>query len=449
MNYQIAAPSEKPIVLKYCIYARKSMEQEERQALSIDSQLKEMKEIVDREKLDVVAIKTESHSAKHSGQREVFMEMVTELKAGKYNAILTWNPDRLSRNAGDLGLLVDMMDNGKLLEIRTFNQVFSNSPNEKFLLMILCSQAKLENDQKGINVKRGLRAAAAKGLWPCAYPPLGYSKSRMKGEEGVVHLNKKDAPFIKEAFRKVAYEGYSTYAIERWLKETGMTTSSGKPLNYSLVQAMLHNSFYYGYFEFPKKSGQIYKGAHKPAITKKLFNDAQEAIAQKERKKRYRKSKTAPFGFLHLIRCGTCSSGITAEEKYKTLKSTGEEAVYRYYVCCRNRNRDCREKYISETQLLEELYKILDVVELDEIGMREMLESEIEKWYKVRAFVQGKPVEERTDEQKEYDLRKYAKIIFEEGRNDEQREILKYVKGRLILRNKRIYLDTVPEEAKS
>jgi len=41
---------------------------------------------------------------------------------------------RLSRNAGDLGALIDLMDVEKLLTIKTFSQGFSNSPNEKFLL---------------------------------------------------------------------------------------------------------------------------------------------------------------------------------------------------------------------------------------------------------------------------------------------------------------------------
>jgi DNA invertase Pin-like site-specific DNA recombinase len=70
----------------------------------------------------------------------VFNEIVEELRLGKYNGILTWAPDRISRNAGDLGKIVDLMDSGKLLEIRTYGQRFSNNPNEKFLLMILGSQ---------------------------------------------------------------------------------------------------------------------------------------------------------------------------------------------------------------------------------------------------------------------------------------------------------------------
>ena len=71
--------------------------------------------------------------------------------------------DRLSRNAGNLRMLVDLIDLEKLHQIKTFSQTFSNNPNEKFLLMILCSQAKLENDQKGINVKRGIREKCEMG----------------------------------------------------------------------------------------------------------------------------------------------------------------------------------------------------------------------------------------------------------------------------------------------
>jgi hypothetical protein len=48
-----------------------------------------------------------------------------------------WAPDRLIRNAGDLGAMVDLMDAGKLQRLQTHRQTFSNNPNEKFLLMIL------------------------------------------------------------------------------------------------------------------------------------------------------------------------------------------------------------------------------------------------------------------------------------------------------------------------
>ena len=58
--------------VKYVLYARKSTESDEMQALSIDSQVKEMLAIAEREQLDIVEIRRESHSAKDSGQRPVF-----------------------------------------------------------------------------------------------------------------------------------------------------------------------------------------------------------------------------------------------------------------------------------------------------------------------------------------------------------------------------------------
>src|SRR3989344_8902204 len=127
--------------VKYCLYARKSTESEERQVLSIDRQIKEMLQLADREGLEIEEMKRERHSAKETGTRPVFNEIVDDLRAGKYNGILTWAPDRISRNAGDLGKIVDLMDAGGLQEIRTHSQSFRNNPNEKFLLMILGSQA--------------------------------------------------------------------------------------------------------------------------------------------------------------------------------------------------------------------------------------------------------------------------------------------------------------------
>ena len=194
--------------MKYCLYARKSTESDERQALSIDSQVKEMLQIAERENLEIVDIRRESKSAKDSDKRPVFKELIRDISNDRFNAILTWAPDRLSRNAGDLGSLVDLMDSKKLLGIRTFGQTFTNSPNEKFLLMILCSQAKLENDNRGVNVKRGLRARCEMGLWPTV-PPTGYFKDKNLDHKGQCFIDPDRAPVIKQMFEKVAYEKWS------------------------------------------------------------------------------------------------------------------------------------------------------------------------------------------------------------------------------------------------
>ncbi|NQU77373.1 recombinase family protein, partial [Candidatus Falkowbacteria bacterium] len=204
LQHEAIQAVQTPIPVHYCLYARKSSESDELQALSIDSQIKEMIEMAQAENVKVTEIRRESHSAKDSGQRPVFNQLLIDIQQGKFNGILCWAPDRLSRNAGDLGRMVDLMDQGKLKEIRTHGQKFTNNPNEKFLLMILGSQAKLENDHKGINVKRGLRAKCERG-WRPGCSPLGYlhDKYADKGDKRIL-IDLKRAPNIKNMIEKVA-----------------------------------------------------------------------------------------------------------------------------------------------------------------------------------------------------------------------------------------------------
>lgn len=83
--------------LNYCLYARKSSEQDERQAMSIESQVKEMINLAAKENIFIKEVKTESYSAKTSGTRSAFDKMIEDIKNGTFNAIITWAPDRLSR----------------------------------------------------------------------------------------------------------------------------------------------------------------------------------------------------------------------------------------------------------------------------------------------------------------------------------------------------------------
>jgi len=77
--------------------------------------------------------------------------MLSEVRDKKYNGILTWAPDRLSRNAGDLGSIVDLMDQKLLLDIRTYGQRFTNNPNEKFLLIPVITKELFDKVQNHLN----------------------------------------------------------------------------------------------------------------------------------------------------------------------------------------------------------------------------------------------------------------------------------------------------------
>jgi DNA invertase Pin-like site-specific DNA recombinase len=431
MKIQTNTPIKIEEKLRYCLYCRKSSESEERQVMSIDSQIKEMLNLAEREKLEIVNIKREAHSAKETGQRPVYNEMIADLKEGKFNAILTWAPDRISRNAGDLGMVVDLMDAGKLKEIRTHSQTFTNNPNEKFLLMILGSQAKLENDNRGINVKRGLRNKVEMGLWP-GLAPLGYLNQRDYDKKGVLIVDPDRASIVKKIFEKVAYEYQSGRKIYNWLKEVNFYTRGNKPLTLGGVYRILDSHFYYGMFESPRGSGNWYKGRHEPLITKELWDKAQEFL---KRDKIVRSNKE--FTFTKLLVCGYCGSGISAEEKYKDLKN-GTQAKYVYYGCGRSKDRNCKNKYIQEPELISELLKIIDKVSLNEIGIKAKMEEEIKRFNIFQRSILN--TKEKFEYPTEANVKNYVKYILKEGSKTEKREVLGNLRSRITYKDKELSL---------
>lgn len=415
---------------RYCLYARKSSESDERQALSIDSQVDEMLEQAKRDKIKVIDIRRESHSAKDSGERPVYNGIITDIRKGKFDAILTWAADRLSRNAGDLGSLVDLMDQGRLKEIRTHGQTFSNSPNEKFLLMILGSQAKLENDNRSVNVKRGMRRKASMG-WRPGTPPLGYmcDKNGLKGEKRVF-LDPMRGPMIREMFERVA-KGQSGRMIFRWFIKEGFTTRSGKRVTLSTIYLMLRNPYYSGRFEYPLASGTWYDVGHESIVPQEVFDEVQVqlTVAPKSR------PGTKEFEFTKILKCGACGSGVTAEEKFKRLKN-GKILRYVYYHCTRSRDLSCKEQYIREEDLLDQLISIVKEVPIRSVDAKEKLQREIARYRNLTENI----LKRKSPETKlpKVDFRDYARYILREGTKEEKREILSCLRTTLTLQNQMV-----------
>ena len=434
LNPMQTAPEAPVLVLepKYCLYARKSTEQDERQALSIESQVKEMLQIAQRDGLEVIEIKRESHSSKEVGQRAVFNEMIAGIVIGKYNSILTWAPDRLARNAGDLGAVVDLMDKKILLEIRTYGQRFTNSPNEKFLLMILGSQAKLENDNKAVNVKRGLRTRAEMGLLP-GWAPIGYLNDKRSDHKCEMMVDPIRAPLVKQMFEKSAYERWSGRKIYAWLKERDFKTRSGKLLTVSSVYLTLKNPFYCGVYEYPRGSGNWYTGKHTALIARDLYQLVQDKLLEDHKPKHTSHS----FTFTKIMICGECGSGITGLEKTKIIKEDNSTRTYIYYMCTKSKGVECNNPYIREDHLIQQLTSLIDQVEIDEIGARKVIEAEVARYNKLQAATQH-PNEKL--KAKEMDIRRYAKYLLENGSVQEKRDLLEYMRGKIVMKDKKIGL---------
>jgi len=438
-HIDLTPPPEKiPGTVRYCLYARKSSEDDERQALSIDSQVKAMLELAKREGLEIAEVRRESHSAKASGARPIFKQLLGDIREGMFSGVLTWAADRLSRNAGDLGSVVDLMDQGHLIEIRTHGQRFTNNPNEKFLLMILCSQAKLENDNRGINTKRGMKTRAELGHRPCI-PALGYAlEKRPEDKKNRVIPDPIRGVFVRQAFEKVAYQHTSGRQLHKWMQEVGFTTKLGRTITLSMIYRMLRNPFYTGKFEYPVGSGNWYKGDYEPLVPQHLFEEAGKVLDLAPKKA----WGTKEFAYTRMMTCGGCGSGITAEEKHKKLKD-GSIKTYIYYVCCDSKTHDCHEPSIREDVLLEQLLALIDTIDLDKVGMKKKLQEEVSRYERFSSGILGQTMGMKVPK---VDVRAYAKYLLKDGKAEEKRELLNCLRNKLILRNGNVTLDQTNEK---
>ncbi|HOK17572.1 MAG TPA: recombinase family protein [Candidatus Paceibacterota bacterium] len=227
-------------MIKYFIYYRKSTEEEERQILSIEAQLAELRAFAKQNGLFIVREYIESKTAKEPG-REIFNQMLLEIEKGNAEGILAWNPDRLARNSIEGGQIVYLVDTGKITSLNFPTFWFEATPQGKFMLSVACGQAKYYTDNLRENILRGIRQKIRRGELS-AKAPLGYfNEPRLRTiEPDRTTFNK-----VKEILRAFATRNYTLTAIHSKMFSLGLVgPKSGKKMSLSSIEHILKNPFY-------------------------------------------------------------------------------------------------------------------------------------------------------------------------------------------------------------
>ena len=129
---------------RYVIYLRKSTDDEAKQVRSLPDQRIECLKLADRLEITVrdEDIIEESKSAKKSGERPLFDDMLQGFRTGKYHGLISWSPDRVSRNMKEAGEVIEMIDDQAIQDLAFVTYQFDNSPNGKMMLGILFATSK-------------------------------------------------------------------------------------------------------------------------------------------------------------------------------------------------------------------------------------------------------------------------------------------------------------------
>lgn len=316
-------------MLRYFIYCRKSSQDDDRQVLSIESQITELKRVAERLNLEVVDVVTEAQSAKAPG-RPLFNRMLDRISKGEAAGILCWKLDRLARNPPDGAAVSWLLQQGVLKCIQTPDRSYRPEDNVMLMSVELGMANQYIIDLRK-NVLRGLRTKAENG-WMPGNVPLGYRNERWaeKGRKKVL-VDTDRYPLVRRIWDLILKHGESpTRVLEIATTEWGLRTRRGTLLSRAALYSLLANPFYTGMFEFPIGSGRWFQGKHQPMVTPDEFDRMQILLGRKGRPR----PQTHAFTYRGLLRCGRCRGPVTAEQKVHLICS-----ACRYKFSCRNRTR--------------------------------------------------------------------------------------------------------------
>ncbi len=333
---------------KYFLYARKSTEDDDRQVMSIEAQLFELREFARKKNLEILEEFQESKSAKTPG-REIFGEMITKIESGGDFGILAWHPDRLARNSMDGGRIIYAVDQKKIVSLRFPTFWFEPTPQGLFMLQAAFGQSKYYSDNLAENIKRGIRQKLRRKEW-IGLAPFGYQNNPRSRN---IEPHPTEARIVKLAFEEYSKGAHSFVSLAQFLADLGVVSKNGTPLAKASIKRLLTHRAYIG---FVKHKSEWFDGSFEPIISPALFEAVQKILRTKERP-RHRRARH-DFPFTGLFRCAECGSMISAQW---AVNRWGTK--YRYYRCSKKRGR-CSQPYIQEPELARQIKARLQTISL-------------------------------------------------------------------------------------
>ncbi|MHB8402774.1 MAG: recombinase family protein [Bacteroidia bacterium] len=377
------------MITKFFLYARKSSEAEEKQAMSIEAQLHELTELANRENLTIIETFIESKSAKTPGRKE-FARMIEKIHDSKEPVgILAWHPDRLARNSIDGGQIIYLIDTEKVCALRFSTFWFEPTPQGLFMLQVAFGQSKYYSDNLSENVKRGIRQKLRRGEF-YGIAPLGYVNNPITRNIEPEPIKSK---IVQRVFKEYAEGKHTLDSLRERLKFLGIVSKNNSPVARSFVQRMLSNIAYLGII---KLNEETHEGNFKPLIDRATFETVQRIL--KQRGKPMKSKKSHSFPFLGLFKCGECGAAITAQ-----YAKGAHGGLYRYYRCSK-RIKKCGQGYLREDRFISALGEEFQKVALPNEWAEKML-AQIETWGKqydidARSFAQNIEKEIKDTDQK-------------------------------------------------
>ncbi len=319
-------------VVAYCRYSSEN----QRDGYSIEAQKKAISDYCKRMNYSLLRFYVDEAKTGMNDNREEFQAMIADSSSKEFSAVIVHKLDRFSRDRyNSVFYRKKLKDNGVKL-ISVLENIDDDNPEDLILLSVLEGMADYYSKNLSREVKKGMNAAASKGLSTGGIPPFGY---RINQETKKLEIIPERAEIVKIMFNMYA-KGYNLVDIEMELNSLGYKTIHGNLWDKKQIRKILQKEAYTGvkvYNKYAYKSASSVKSplirvedAFPRIISNEVWNAVQNRFLKDKRTIKPRKNMV-DYLFTGLLQCKNCGGNLTGCSSFKN--QNGERIYHHYYVC--------------------------------------------------------------------------------------------------------------------
>lgn len=161
-------------------------------------------------------------------ERQGLDRALREAGAGRFELVLVYRVDRLSRSVRGLAQTLERLERAGVA-VRSAAEPFDTAtPAGRMMVQMLGVFAELERATITERVIAGMERKAARGEWTGGGVPFGY---RLDDERRHLAPDPAKAPVVSAVFERYVTRLEGSAGIATWLTERGYRTTRGKPFN--------------------------------------------------------------------------------------------------------------------------------------------------------------------------------------------------------------------------
>lgn len=284
------------VTKRAAIYCRISQDREGA-GLGVERQRADCEALASSLAWTVVRTYVDNDLSAYSGKpRPEYRALLADLSAGLVNAVIVWHTDRLHRSPRELEEYVDICEKHKVItQTVQAGELDLATPSGRAVARTLGAWARYESEHKSERIRRKHEASAHAGLWRGGARPFGWQVR----EGGKAVLDRSEARVVREACKAIL-AGDSLGSIVAYLNARRITTSTGRPWNYTSLRQVVTRPRNAGLSEL---RGEIVGTSTWPAI---LTEDTWRAVCAflNDPGRRRSRSNTVRWLMAGLARCG-------------------------------------------------------------------------------------------------------------------------------------------------